>query len=343
MTRIGVAGWGAVSPAGWGVPALRVALDRGEPLPAQPMPRPTGLPFEVRNVPPPATRPAFLAHPRLRRSSIIGHAAAAATLEALDRAGLTSPGGETRLGLVVCRLAGCTQYTERCYREVLSDPATASPLIFPGTVFNAPASHLAVLLGGVAAGSTLLGDPASFLTGVAMATDWLSARRVDACIVLGAEEPHWLLADALRHFDPQAVLSGGAGALCLTRLEESHAAVELECITDAFLYGLQFARSSAAIAVRQALPASVVDEVLCDGLCGGWRPDKPERAAWEDWPGPRVSPKQTLGEGLMAAAAWQCVVACDRVAAGRNPAARVCLVGINEQAVGARFLRTVPQ
>jgi hypothetical protein len=39
----------------------------------------------------------------------------------------------------------------------------------------------------------------------------------------------------------------------------------------------------------------------------------------------------------MAAAAWQCVAACDAVAAGRFAAANVSLVGSNQQAIGARF------
>ena len=40
MSRIFVAGLGAVSPAGWNVAALRDALDKGEPLPVQPLARP---------------------------------------------------------------------------------------------------------------------------------------------------------------------------------------------------------------------------------------------------------------------------------------------------------------
>jgi hypothetical protein len=39
----------------------------------------------------------------------------------------------------------------------------------------------------------------------------------------------------------------------------------------------------------------------------------------------------------MAAAAWQCVAACDLVSTGRFPAANISLVGSNQQAMGARF------
>jgi hypothetical protein len=44
-------------------------------------------------------------------------------------------------------------------------------------------------------------------------------------------------------------------------------------------------------------------------------------------PRPRLSPKRVLGEGLMAAAAWQCVAACDWIAGGKFIAANVSLVG----------------
>jgi len=67
--------------------------------------------------------------------------------------------------------------------------------------------------------------------------------------------------------------------------------------------------------------------------------DEAERAAWSDWAGPRISPKRILGEGMMAAAAWQCVAAGDALASGRFVAANVSLVGANQQALGARFVR----
>jgi hypothetical protein len=68
MSRIFVAGLGAVSPAGWNVAALRDALGGGEPLPLQSLARPgRDKPLRARLVPDPPVRPEFLAHPRLRR------------------------------------------------------------------------------------------------------------------------------------------------------------------------------------------------------------------------------------------------------------------------------------
>ena len=340
MSRIVVAGLGAVSPAGWNVAALREALDKGEPLPTQPVERPGWpKPLRARLVPNPAVRPEFLAHPRLRRTSPVTHYAAAAALEAT--AGLrASPDVKRRLGLIVCLQAGCVQYTCRFFDETLKNPATASPLLFPETVYAAPGSHVAALLKDVTLAYSLVGDPASFLQGVALGAQWLEEKRVDACLVIGAEEFNWILADALRHFDRSATLTSGAGALCLCREGEIAAGVELAAITDAHTYSERRNRAESARNLRRQLNGGAAGELLCDGLGGSSRADEAERAAWKDRGGARVSPKRILGEGLMAAAAWQCVAACDAILNGRSAAANVSLVGSNQQAIGARFVRT---
>ena len=89
--------------------------------------------------------------------------------------------------------------------------------------------------------------------------------------------------------------------------------------------------------MRAQLGKNSSGELLCDGIGNSLHIDAAERAAWSDWKNARVSPKQILGEGLMAAAAWQCVAACDAVAEKRFAAASVSLVGSNQQAIGARF------
>jgi hypothetical protein len=95
----------------------------------------------------------------------------------------------------------------------------------------------------------------------------------------------------------------------------------------------------AALAMRAELPAGSPEQLLCDGIGDSPRTDAPEIAAWRDWSGPRLSPKRILGEGLVAAAAWQCVASCDAVAGGRFEAAITSLVGCNQHAIGARFVR----
>jgi hypothetical protein len=342
MRRIFVAGLGAVSPAGWNVAVLREALGRGEPLPIQPVDRPGWeKPLRTRAVPAPAARPAFLAHPRLRRTSPITHYAAAAALEAVARL-QTVPGAMRRLGLVVCLQAGCVNYSCRFFDETLKDPATASPLLFPETVYAAPASHVAALLENVTLAYSLVGDPASLLQGLSLGVQWLEQDRVDACLIIGVEETNWILADALWHLDRTAAISSGAGALCVCRDPALSAGVELAAITDPHTYSASNSRRRAAKAMRDQLPGCSPAELLCDGLGENPRLDAAEREAWNDWSGPRLSPKRILGEGLMASAAWQCVLACDAVASRRFTAANVSLVGSNQQAIGARFTSAEP-
>jgi hypothetical protein len=339
MSRIFVAGLGAVTPAGWNVSAMREAIDRGEPLPTQPLKQHPDKSLLARTVPNPATRPDFLSHPRLRRASAITHYAASAALEAV--AGFRRAGPEPgRIGLITCLQSGCVQYSCRFYDEVLKNPATASPLLFPETVYAAPSSHIAALLENIALVNSLVGDPSAFLQGVFLATQWLAEDRVDACLVIGAEETNWITADALWHLDRTASISAGAGALCLCREPGLSIGVELAAITDVHTYSANKSRCQAASAMRHQMngnSAHASPELLCDGLGNGSRADRPETLAWSDWTGPRVSLKRILGEGLMAASAWQCVAACDAVANRRCPAANVSLVGFNQQAIGAKF------
>jgi 3-oxoacyl-(acyl-carrier-protein) synthase len=340
MSRIFVAGIGAVSPAGWSVAGLRCALSHGEPLPIQSLARPgMNQPLCARLVPNPPVRPEFLAHPRLRRSSPVTHYAASAALEAVAGWRAHASANETRLGVVACLQSGCVQYSCRFYDETLKDPATASPLVFPETVYAAPTSHVAALLQNVVLAGSLVGDPSAFLQGVALGAEWLSENRVDACVVIGAEEIHWIIADALRLLDRTAVVSGGAGALCLCRDPMFSTGVELTAITDAHTFTASVPKALAARAMRQQLGEFPPAGLLVDGLGNSARTDAAERAAWSDWEGARLSPKHVFGEGMTAAAAWQCVAACDALADGRFAAANVSLVGANQQAIGARLVR----
>ncbi len=339
MSWIGVAGIGAVSPAGWGVPALRAALEKGDPLPGKAMTRPGGSEIaRVRPVPELRPLPAWSRHPRLRRASAITEYALGALLEARSMAG--EPGNRTsRLGLIVCLSCGCVQYTERFFGEVLKDPGSASPLLFPETVFNAPASHVAAVIGSPPETCTLLGDSAVFLQGLDLAAAWLMDGRVDECLVAAAEESNWLLSDALARFDRRLEAASGAGALLLTASRDRSLGIELCEVTDLQSYSGSKSRPLAAQRVRALLPPSRAGDLLCDSRVGCPSLDEAENAAWANWQGPRLSPKEVLGEGLIAASAWQCVAAVDALLGRRAPAVFVSVVGPSEAAAGARLAR----
>ncbi|HEV2327377.1 MAG TPA: beta-ketoacyl synthase N-terminal-like domain-containing protein [Verrucomicrobiae bacterium] len=339
MSWIFIAGLGAVSPAGWTVAAMREALEQEKNFRPQPLSGSVGTSLFARLVPAPPARPEFLSHPRLRRTSPITHYAASAALEAM--AGIPPARLENaRIGLIVCVQSGCVQYSCRFYDETLKNPATASPLLFPETVHAAPASHIAVLLKNITLVTTQVGDPSCFLQATAQAAQWLEEKRVDFCLVIGAEEPNWITADAHRLFDRTTCLSAGAGAICLSREPNPSFGVELTGITDAHTYSYVKGRGRAALAMRNQLNGHSDNkeaDLLCDGLGNSPQADRAELAAWRDWTGARLSPGRILGQGLMAGAAWQCVAACDALANRRFKTAKVSLVGFNQQAIGAEF------
>ncbi len=328
MSKVYIHGLGAVSPAGWGVPALRAAVSQNQPLPVQSLPRPGwDKKLSVRSVPPPLPRPAFFSHPRLRRAATMSQYTIAAALEAIGPDAALVQSGALRLGVIVTTMAGSVTYSRRFYEEVLGNPAAASPLLFPETVFNAPASHLAACLNSPGINYTLVGDEGSFLQGLALAAHWLADDSVAACVVVGTEEPDWIVADAVRLFQKSAIHTSGAGALYLKK--PSPARTALSAITDAFTFTHGQNPAAAARAMWRQLGPGTPAELLCDSATAPTqRPD---------WPGPRLSPKSILGEAFNASAAWQCVLACDQIATGSVPAASVSVVGSSQQAIGARF------
>ena len=341
-SAIVIRGLGAVSPAGWGVASLRQALEKNEPIPSQPLARPGwNVPLRIRAVPAPAVRPAFFSHARLRRVSPISQFAVAAALEALglgNEVATTQEGqNRDRMGIIFCVMDGCVNYSRRFYDETLKDPSTASPLVFPETVFNAPASHLAALLGIRGINYTLVGDPGVFLQGLAMAANWIEEGTVDSCLVVGAEEKDWLTADAARLFRSSMILGEGGGAMLLERGGSDSTFVQLQAVTDSFLFAAGQSRQEAAHKMRQQLKESPKDGLLCSSEQNLSSYDDAERRCWEDWTGKRLAPKAILGEGLVACAAWQCVAAVDLLQRGACKNAAVSVVGTNQQAIGARF------
>jgi hypothetical protein len=340
LFQVYVHGTGAVSPAGWNVPALIQALEKTVPLPLEDLPRPGwNHPLKFRPVPSLTERPAFLRHPRLRRTSPITQYAVSAALEAARPDLDAIQQGGIRLGVALCTMSGCVTYSRRFYDETLREPATASPLVFPETVFNAPASHLAAVLGSAAIDYTLVGDIGSFFQGLALAGHWFAQDIVDACLVVGAEEMDWLTADAFRLFSRGIRLSAGAGAIYLKPQSPRADAIRLQAVTDPWIFLNRGQRQEACSRVRAELLESGPAALLCDSRQGVRHLDEVERLVWKGWTGSRISPKTILGEGLTAASAWQCIAAVEKLRGLPGQSALVSLVGCNQQAVGARFGR----
>ncbi len=316
LDKICICGHGAVSPAGWSVADLAGAWKKNVSLPVQDLQRPGWeKSLRVRNVPPPVSRPAFLSHSRLRRSTAVAQYAVAAALEAIGDDISKIQSGELKLGIVVCVLSGGVNYTRRFFEEVLREPATASPLLFPETVFNSPASHLGAFLGATEINYTLVGDEGTVLQGLALAANWLADEKVDACVVVGAEENDWIVSDALRLFHRQAIHAAGAGAIYLKK-NSSVSAIELAVITDSFPFTQKQNRAAALTKARSQLPPCSSKELFAAEKI-----------------------KMIFGEAFAASAAWQCVLACEAIRQKELNVANVEVVGANQQAIGARFMK----
>src|SRR5204862_5805639 len=106
-----------------------------------------------------------------------------------------------RTALIFAISNGGVIYTKRFYSNIVESGAqSASPLLFPETVFNAPASHLAAILGITGATYTLVGDGTVGLAAVKMAEDLMANEALDHCLVVGTEEIAWRLCDAYRRW-----------------------------------------------------------------------------------------------------------------------------------------------
>src|SRR6476469_9413925 len=228
---LAIAGMGWVTPLGTGVDSVWERLLQGEEASATTISdRCVDRVYSVFRVPELALK--GISHPRLRRASAISRFAAVAGLQALQSAGikLESQNAE-RIALIFAISNGGVTYTKRFYHEIVGTGAqAASPLLFPETVFNAPASHLAAILGVTGATYTLVGavGPAA----ITMAEELMANEALDYCLVVGTEEIDWLLCDAYRRwrllralppiepFSKQnrgMILSEGAGAILLAR------------------------------------------------------------------------------------------------------------------------------
>ncbi|MCF6313515.1 MAG: hypothetical protein L3J39_13805 [Verrucomicrobiales bacterium] len=340
-----IKGVGAVSPAGWSTQQMVEQTLSVDPLGYEKWAREgCDHSYKIRRVPKPLERQAFARHPRLRRASAISRFVAAAGLQALgEQRAAAVAAGELRLGIVVVFSTGCVTYTRRFFEEMLDDPALASPILFPETVFNAPASHLAAILGSKGISYTLLGDGAEYLSGLKIAEGWLATHQCDGCLVIGGEELDWLISEAVHLFSRDLVLAEGAGALYLERPEgEGADAIKLAQITPTRIYTQDCERDLAPSKMRADLELDqTVEEgaLLIDGLQGVNKTDRAEAAAWESWRGSQLSPGIVLGTALGASVSWQCVHAVSLLQQQYQQCdhALVSAVGLNQQCMAAHF------
>ena len=370
---LAIAGMGWVTPLGRGVDSVWERLLHGDEASATTISEEfSDRSYSVFRVPESALKSG--AHPRLRRASVISRFAAVAGLDALNAAGLKLDShNAARTALIFAISNGGVIYTKRFYRDVVNEGAqSASPLLFPETVFNAPASHLAAILGTSGATYTLVGDGSVGLLAIKMAEDLMANEAIDYCLVVGTEEIDWLLCDAYRRwrllrpappiepFSKQKrgmILSEGAGAVLLAR----EGSFTIECAHA----GGYFSKRAEAVEILKRilrdLGKSKIDLVISSA--NGTFVDEAEQTGLEQIvpDAPVYTAKPALGESVGAAAIWQVILTAQalrsaelppvlhadpaialRLPLSRTPTARarraiVLSCGLNQQAAGLRL------
>ncbi|HJW38077.1 MAG TPA: beta-ketoacyl synthase N-terminal-like domain-containing protein [Candidatus Udaeobacter sp.] len=328
---LAIAGMGWVTPLGRGVDSVWERLLHGDEASASTISEEFGdRPYSVFRVPESALT--GFAHSRLRRASAISRFATAAALEALDAAGvkIDSQNAE-KIALIFAISNGGVIYTKRFYRDIVDAGAqSASPLLFPETVFNAPASHLAAILGVTGATYTLVGDGAVGLAAIKMAEDLMANEAIDHCLIVGTEELDWLLCDAYRRwrllraappiepFSKQKggmILSEGAGAILLAgegrlTIESAHPGgyftkrAEADEILKRILRDLS--QTEIDLVVSSA-NGTFVDEAECRAL----KAVIPNALVYTG--------KPALGESVGAAGLWQVILAAQALRSAELP------------------------
>ena len=306
---IRIRGVGAVSAAGWSAADMHQAVLAGTPLPAVKCARPEAeRTWHCESRPVPAAPPEKIArHPRLRRSSAITRYSVSAAVEALTDAGYDPAAPPPGLGVLFVMMNGCVNYTGRFFNEVLQNPTQASPLIFPETVFNAPASHVASFLGVDGAVSTLLGSPNSIMEALDTAAFWISSGIVEECLLIAAEECDWLSTEGLTYYHPDLIASEGAGALLLSAKGDGPRVSEL-------IGPLAYVSWQERCVLLPELAAQTQaklhgDATLVNDHTGIAKLDQAEASAWSGRPWSSIlSPKYVLGESMGASSALQLVL-----------------------------------
>jgi hypothetical protein len=323
--NLAILGEGAVTPAGIGVDALL----KGQPTPS--VVAPLGSPensWPVLRVDPksPAFAP-WQREPRLRRASPITFFLVETAAQAL--AG-TEPGARAQTGIIVAYSAGCLAYSRRFFEGIVKQgQKTASPALFPETVFNSPVSHVAAVLGLNGAAYALVGDESAWVSALQTASIWLQQERVQQVLVMGVEEFDPLVLDAyrsarwLRRKNSGFITSEGAAGILVRRARTGDASL-ITTARDGYIYRTQ--KEAAAAAGRMLATGSLPVYAT----------------ARHNWLGPlektatahrTVLPcanEAYLGEAFTASAAWNTIRALHRLSPD-TPGIALPIWGLNHQ------------
>lgn len=330
---ISILGMGWVTPLGSGLEEVWQRLMAGESASATEISAPDGCRKRFYMPVPPKQVDWLGRMPRIRRASTITYLSVAAGLAALEDAGLTdgpcqiasptakfiTPEIAERTAIVFAICNGGVNYTRRFYEAIVAEGApAASPLLFPETVYNAPASHLSALLGIDNATYTLVGDATVGLSALDYAQELLATcPTLDQCVVVGGDESDWILCEAYAawrllsggdrvrlHSTPPTgmLLAEGAGAIVIGR---GHAKIQIEIAASTFTR-----RSRAGAALQSVFAQLPIEgsELVIGSANGTWIDHvEAEQLARQLPQTPAFYPKAALGEALSASSIFQVI------------------------------------
>ena len=343
-----IAGAGWITPLGAGLDEVWEAILSGAPAPLRELPGPPGRTPHFAACVPPKLLDAVARHPRLRRSSNISLFAAGAALAALRDAGL-DPAAPGNCALVFAVSDGGVIYTRKFYDQVVRE-GSGSPLLFPETVYNAPGSHIAALLGLDGITYTLVGDASAGLAAVALGVQLIESGAVEHCLVAGAAEADWVLCEAYRQWrlssssgaveigsNRGALIADGAAAIVLSR----RGVCRVEAVSDGVPFFRQSEAGASLLAALRQLPPASLSRVISSA--NGTFVDRAERSAIEAVFGeiPSIFPKVSLGDAFGAGALMQIICAVRSLRREPAGAILVPVVGLNQQAAAALISRSL--
>ena len=299
--------------------------------------------------------------PRIRRSSVISLFGIAAAYAAMEQAGLSAGklNDPARTAVIFAICSGGVHYTRRFYEKVAAEGAAgASPLLFPETVYNAPASHLSAMLGIDGASYTVVGDGSVGLAGLQLAEELLlTIPSLEQCILVGAEECDWILWEGYRTWrlltsapcveygsNRGMLLAEGASALVLGRATGVPGEIAVRTVTGS--YESQRTASPDLQQVLNRLPRAAEIAWVVGSGNGTWV-DRAEASALDAagiCNAPRFFPRCLLGDALAASAITQVILGALALQNGAAPFAQgngpvlVTALGLNQQ-TGAALLQ----
>ncbi|MBV8900179.1 MAG: hypothetical protein JOY92_08730 [Verrucomicrobia bacterium] len=319
-----ILGGGATTPAGATAAETWRLLSEGYSAPRVPVPHPLGKRSYLYCAVPEKFVRTVGRQARLRRSGMLSLFGASAAFDALRDARVeVGPAFGARCALIYGVSSGGVQYTRRFYHEIVTQGASsASPLLFPETVFNAPASHLAALLGLNGKTYTVVGDSGVGLSAIQLGDELLALDpEVEYVLVVGTEEVDWLLPDAFAawrlaskdgHCEVYGTRTGlvfgeGAGAVLLAR--QGQGPVVAQVHPGQSFFSRQDSRRVALEVLQRVLGADRPDAMVTSA--NGTDADAVEQEAFTrlNLAAPVYAYKPALGDALGAGSVLQAVFA----------------------------------